>query len=61
MEREVINMLGVKRDNALDVSLRTGECPGGKSEFVCLLLQYLLQTCSRGGREIVEDMYYERR
>jgi hypothetical protein len=54
-------MLGVKRDNALDVSLRTGECPGGKSEFVCLLLQYLLQTCSRGGREIVEDMYYERR
>jgi len=28
---------------------------------VCLLLQYLLQSCSRGGRGIVEDMCYERR
>ena len=28
---------------------------------VCLLLQYLLQRCSRGGRGIVEDMCYERR
>ena len=27
----------------------------------CLLLQYLLQCCSRGGRGIVEDMCYERR
>ena len=25
-------------------------------ECVCLLLQYLLQSCSRGGRGIVEDM-----
>ena len=28
---------------------------------VCLLLQYLLQSCSRGERGIVEDMRYERR
>ena len=28
---------------------------------VCLLLQYLLQSYSRGGRGIVEDMRYERR
>ena len=28
---------------------------------VCLLLQYLLKSCSRGGRVIVEDMCYERR
>jgi hypothetical protein len=28
---------------------------------VCLLLQYLLQSCSRGGREIVEDICFERR
>ena len=28
---------------------------------MCLLLQYLLQSCSRGGRGIVEDMCYERR
>ena len=28
---------------------------------VCLLLQYLLQSCSRGGRGIMEDMCYERR
>jgi hypothetical protein len=26
---------------------------------VCLLLQDLLQSCARGGRRIVEDMYYE--
>jgi hypothetical protein len=26
---------------------------------VCLLLQYLIQSCARGGRRIVEDMYYE--
>jgi hypothetical protein len=29
------------------------------SHRVCLLLQYLLQSCSRGGRGIVEDMWYE--
>jgi len=28
---------------------------------VCVLLQYLLQSCARGGRGIVEDMCYERR
>ena len=28
---------------------------------VCLPLQYLLQSCSRGGKGIVEDMCYERR
>ena len=28
---------------------------------VCVLLQYLLQSCSRGGRGIAEDMCYERR
>jgi hypothetical protein len=28
---------------------------------VCLLLQDLLQSCSRGGRRRVEDMCYERR
>jgi hypothetical protein len=26
---------------------------------VCLLLQYLIQSCARGGRRIVEDMCYE--
>ena len=25
----------------------------------CLLLQYLIQSCARGGRRIVEDMCYE--
>ena len=29
--------------------------------FLCLLLQYLVQSCSRGGSGIVEDMCYERR
>jgi hypothetical protein len=31
------------------------------SGCVCLFLQYLLQSCSRGGRGIVEDMCYQRR
>jgi hypothetical protein len=26
---------------------------------VCLLLQYLIQSCARAGRRIVEDMCYE--
>jgi hypothetical protein len=26
---------------------------------LCLLLQYLIQSCARGGRRIVEDMCYE--
>jgi hypothetical protein len=29
--------------------------------YKCLLLQYLLQSCSCGGMGIVEDMCYERR
>jgi hypothetical protein len=29
--------------------------------YVCLLLQDLLHSCSRGGRETVEDLCYERR
>jgi hypothetical protein len=28
-------------------------------ECLCLLLQYLIQSCARGGRRIVEDMCYE--
>jgi hypothetical protein len=27
--------------------------------LLCLLLQYLIQSCARGGRRIVEDMCYE--
>jgi hypothetical protein len=30
-----------------------------KMVCVCLLLQYLIQSCARGGRRIVEDMCYE--
>ena len=33
----------------------------GTTVCVCLLLEDLLQSCSRGGREIVEDMCYESR
>jgi hypothetical protein len=33
----------------------------GYCVFLFLLLQYLLQSCSRGGRGIVKDMCYERR
>jgi hypothetical protein len=28
-------------------------------ESCCLLLQYLIQSCARGGTRIVEDMCYE--
>jgi hypothetical protein len=27
--------------------------------YLSLLLQYLIQSCARGGRRIVEDMCYE--
>ena len=37
---------------ASDWRIQRGVC-------VCLLLQYLIQSCGRGGRRIVEDMYYE--
>jgi hypothetical protein len=30
-----------------------------KLQGVCLLLQYLIQSCARGGRRTVEDMCYE--
>ena len=33
---------------------------GGDIRSVCLLLQYLLQSCSRGGNVGMEDMCYER-
>jgi hypothetical protein len=33
--------------------------PGWRYVCVCLLLQYLIQSCARGGRWIVEDMCYE--
>jgi hypothetical protein len=31
----------------------------GGHVLLCLLLQYLVQSCARGGRRIVEDMCYE--
>ena len=34
-------------------------CLGDMGVCVCLLLQYLIQSCARGGRRIVEDMCYE--
>jgi hypothetical protein len=33
--------------------------PCDEASRVCLLLQYLIQSCARGGRRIVEDMCYE--
>jgi hypothetical protein len=33
--------------------------PARERVCVCLLLQYLIQSCARGGRRIVEDMCYE--
>jgi hypothetical protein len=33
----------------------------GLGVWVCLLMQYLLQSCSRGGRGMLEDMCYEGR
>ena len=32
---------------------------GYNNQGCCLLLQYLIQSCARGGRRIVEDMCYE--
>jgi hypothetical protein len=41
--------------------MRDDSDDSGTSRGVCLLLQYLLQSCLRGGRGIVQDMCYERR
>ena len=38
---------------------RPGSQPQVIDGCVCLLLQYLIQSCARGGRRIVEDMCYE--
>jgi hypothetical protein len=35
------------------------EVPRREKTCCCLLLQYLIQSCARGGRRIVEDMCYE--
>jgi hypothetical protein len=32
---------------------------GIDGQMLCLLLQYLIQSCAREGRRIVEDMCYE--
>jgi hypothetical protein len=32
---------------------------GGSVSSCCLLVQYLIQSCARGGRRIVEDMCYK--
>ena len=46
----------------LAVTVRYGIRLGDLKENVCvLLLQDLLQSCSRGGGRRVEDMFYERR
>jgi len=49
--------LSLSQALSLSLSSRIGRC----DVCVCLLLQSLLQTCSHGGRGIVEDMCYERR
>jgi hypothetical protein len=60
--------LGIRRLTWQPGILKRGVFGGGgpgrrtlKRVDVCLLLQHLLQRCSRGGRGIVEDMCYERR
>jgi hypothetical protein len=49
---ETADFVGAKRRR--EVSVRCYKCV-----CVCLLLQYLIQSCARGGRRIVEDMCYE--
>ena len=38
---------------------RAGARRPGSRRRCCLFLQYLIQSCARGGRRIVEDMCYE--
>jgi len=51
-------MIGTREEPG---TLTEGCFPCSSRLGVCLLLQDLLQRCSRGGRRRVEDMDYERR
>ena len=45
---------------ALDIEVDPQPCRfGSRCVCCCLLLQYLIQSCARGGRRIVEDMSHE--
>ena len=48
----VMSSVHDSRMSAKDMHVLKGVC-------CCLLLQYLIQSCARGGRRIVEDMCYE--
>jgi hypothetical protein len=55
-------MIACRRDTldfGVGVSRLRGHPEGPEALCVCLLLQYLIQSCARGGRRIVEDMCYE--
>jgi hypothetical protein len=53
--------VGLKKKKTQKLAVHVCACAhdGRERECVCLLLQYLIQSCSRGGRRIVEDMCYE--
>jgi hypothetical protein len=48
----------VESDSAVEGGAKES-CSRGVVVVLCLLLQYLVQSCPRGGRRIVEDMCYE--
>jgi hypothetical protein len=50
-----------KNSSCLSMATESWESHNTKELCVCLLLQYLLQSCSRWGWGIVEDMCYESR
>ena len=47
---------GIPTINTYDKAAASVASPGPDSECCCLILQDLLQSCSRGGKGIVEDM-----
>jgi hypothetical protein len=56
-------MGGTTRDEETEEEMLTGDTETAMTfsmetarACVCLLLQYLIQSCARGGRRIVEDM-----
>jgi len=49
----------VRVDGRAIIYMQPVLCEVAGQQYVCLLLQGLVQSCARGGRRIVEDTCYE--
>jgi phosphoribosyl-dephospho-CoA transferase len=55
----MISLRRSRNDSSEDDDMISLRRRGRRTQRCCLLLEYLIQSCARGGRRIVEDMCYE--